>query len=75
MTTGFAAPNVEDMARAWCEGNDAARAGKKFKDACPYTYERFPGLSIAAFNLTKRPLMDEWLKAWRAYRDNSTRAA
>lgn len=68
------APTVPDLAKAWNEGREAAAKGLHFKDACPYTFDKFPGITVADFNLAKRGLMDEWFKAWKQHRDGSTRA-
>jgi ribosome modulation factor len=61
-------------AHAFQEGHDAAVNGLHFKTDCPYTYDKFPGMSYAEFNSTKRHLMNEWFNGWKQYRGGSTRS-
>lgn len=55
-----------DLLRASTEGKEAAQKGLHFKTGCPYTFDKFHGMSQAEFNKTQRPLMNAWFDSWKA---------
>jgi len=65
--------DVAEHSKAWNEGWAAAVRGLHFKTDCPYTFDKFPGISQEDFNKQKRPLMNEWFKGWQKHRDGNTR--
>lgn len=61
-------PTEEHRAEAYALGVDARLAGLRFKPGsgtiCPYTYDNFPGMSYAMFDLSKRPLLNAWFDGY-----------
>lgn len=68
MAEQYEAPTAAEIAQAGNEGAGSALKGREFRDDCPYTYNRFPGMSVAEFNATKRVLMDAWFDEWQKNR-------
>ena len=69
-----AIPGIAENAQAWNEGRKAAAKGRHFRPDCPYTLDKFEGMTLTEFNNAKRTLMEAWFKGWQQYRDGSTRA-
>ena len=60
---------MSELLGAEQEGEKAAKSHRHFRDACPYLYSRFPGMTQAQFNTEKRPLMDAWFRGWKRWLD------
>lgn len=65
MTTTTNTLATTELLHAANEGQKAALRGEGFPQACPYTFDKFPGIEQADFEATKRPLMNAWFSAWK----------
>jgi hypothetical protein len=65
MTDMSTAPTATEIQHAANEGQKAAMRGEGFPQACPFTFDKFPGIEQADFETTKRPLMNAWFSAWK----------
>lgn len=58
-------PTDFEIQHAANEGQKAAMRGEGFPQACPFTFDCFPGIEQAEFEVAKRPLMNAWFSAWK----------
>ena len=59
------APTASEIQHAANEGQKAAMRGDSFPQACPFTFDKFPGIEQPDFETAKRPLMNAWFSAWK----------
>ena len=61
----MSAPTDTELQHAANEGQKAAMRGDSFPQACPFTFDKFPGIEQPDFETAKRPLMNAWFSAWK----------
>lgn len=58
-------PTASEIQHAANEGQKAAMRVESFPQACPYTFDKFPGIEQSGYETAKRPLMNAWFSAWK----------